>query len=266
MASSCAVGCDPVPAGAPDRRTSEVTNGKSRLFFSWNSKNPKNLILQRLVRRACEELGDMEYDAGTAGKSGSPSITDTILAKIRDADVVVCDVTEITQCGDEDLPNPNVLFEYGYANAFLDVEQIILLYTKHGHDPKFPFDIRGYRYSRLDLRKPDDTTVSTLKGYIDLARKNGRDGRVERCKRDLMAWLDDISTIFPMTGGEAAVKKLFDRSESKEFRIDITPDWTLPKIRLIKQNYSKVVTVDILNENVIYNGSKVCTVVVYLTK
>jgi hypothetical protein len=61
-------------------------------------------------------------DEATRGESGSPNIPMTILEKIKVSDAFICDITTINSNAPEELrrtPNPNVLFELGFAVAHL---------------------------------------------------------------------------------------------------------------------------------------------------
>ena len=89
--------------------------------------------------------------------AGSQDIPITILEKISNADVFVCDIT--TMDGDaperqRKVPNPNVMVELGYAIAHLGWERIIMLFNKaFGRFPEdAPFDIDRHRASPYTYR------------------------------------------------------------------------------------------------------------------
>lgn len=130
------------------------------VFYSWQSDLPnktnRGLIEDALVK-ACKELSaDLELairvDADIQGESGSPDIAATILDKIDKATVVVADVSiigvaPITGGGADDkraVPNPNVMFELGYARHSLGSKRVIMICnTSYGKIEELPFDIRG---------------------------------------------------------------------------------------------------------------------------
>jgi len=98
--------------------------------------------VRKALNSAAEELRtddlDIEVDSDTGGEPGSPVIGEVILRKIRQADVVVCDVTPVAVRkrdldGDEGatVPNPNVLFEAGYAIATVELGSVILQGRHH---------------------------------------------------------------------------------------------------------------------------------------
>ena len=134
------------------------------VFYSWqddlDSKTNKNFI-----RRALEEGRNLvnespEYrdiniviDEATRDEPGSPNIPRTILSKIQKADVFICDITTINHDAPDErrkVPNPNVVFELGYAVALLGWGRIILLFNEaFGSIPgDLPFDLTGQRVSK----------------------------------------------------------------------------------------------------------------------
>jgi hypothetical protein len=86
-------------------------------------------------------------DRDTLNVAGSPDIGATILAKIKDADVVVADVTIINGNSTGRLtPNPNVLVEVGYALAVHTESRLILVNNlAFGRPEDLPFDLRQKR-------------------------------------------------------------------------------------------------------------------------
>src|SRR4029453_19191697 len=97
-----------------------------KVFYSWQSDLPsstnRNLILKALEDAAerirKDKSVDVEpvIDRDTQGLSGSPDIKKAILDKIDSCDVFVADVSIVTALSaSRPCPNPNVLFELGYA-------------------------------------------------------------------------------------------------------------------------------------------------------
>jgi hypothetical protein len=127
------------------------------VFYSWQSDIAaslnRNLIqaaLEGAIRGITNDPGarlEPVLERDTAGVPGSPSITETIFAKIAAADLFVADVTIISQNDDSrPTPNPNVLTELGFAAANLGWDRIILVQnTAFGGPELLPFDLRGRR-------------------------------------------------------------------------------------------------------------------------
>ena len=153
------------------------------IFYSWQSDLPdqtnKNAIRASL-REACTNVeNEIEHikcclDDATRDTSGSPNIPLMILKKIRSSDAFVCDITTINATAPDNLrrtPNPNVIFELGYAVAHLGWERIIMLFNQElGEFPKdTPFDIDRQRISKYRLSPDDFNNKSNRKSLSDLA-------------------------------------------------------------------------------------------------
>ena len=100
----------------------------------------------------------LEIDEATRDLPGSPNIPTAILTKIEGADIFVADITTINADGPSHhrrVPNPNVLFELGFAVAKLGWSRIILLVNQEFGDVALaPFDIDRQRVSTYRV-KPD---------------------------------------------------------------------------------------------------------------
>ncbi|WP_242141026.1 nucleotide-binding protein [Sphingomonas sp. TREG-RG-20F-R18-01] len=133
------------------------------IFFSWQSDSPRETnhgAIGKALKAACKKLG-VEYpdltlvsDEATRGTSGSPRIVDKIVEKIEAAGMFVADITTVTAAGaGRPCPNPNVIFELGYAVATLGWDRVVLLFNGAiGSFPgDLPFDLAGNRTSRYDL-------------------------------------------------------------------------------------------------------------------
>ena len=138
-----------------------------QIFYSWQSdlseKTNKNAI-RRALRTAQNNIEaprpglNIVLDEATRDTSGSPNIPSKILEKIEDADIIVADVTTVTRPpAYRPCPNPNVIFELGYAVAYLGWERVILLFNEQfGDFPKdLPFDFAHHRATRYKLAKSD---------------------------------------------------------------------------------------------------------------
>ncbi|WP_457309521.1 hypothetical protein [Sphingomonas sp. UYAg733] len=153
------------------------------LFYSWqsdrDSKLCRNFIegaLEAAKERIETERGVvLAIDRDTKGVAGTPPITPTILRKIDACDIFVADMTFVGRAENDVagtgagklMPNPNVMFEYGYARHVLDDEQILLAFNAaFGSFKELPFDLAL-------MRRP--TEYSAAPGIADGARRNARD-------------------------------------------------------------------------------------------
>jgi hypothetical protein len=115
-------------------------------------------------------------DRDTAGVSGSPSISESIFAKITLADIFVADVSIINTGNKSRLtPNPNVLIELGYAVAQLGWDRVILVQnTAYGSPENLPFDLRGRRVVPYSFRNETNNRSEVralLQGRLEHALK-----------------------------------------------------------------------------------------------
>jgi hypothetical protein len=149
------------------------------VFYSWQASLP-DATNRRLIREALRtassrlegEFSDAALriivDEATRGRPGSPNIPATILEKVKSADVFVCDLTTINKEapeGQERVPNPNVIFELGYAVAHLGWDRIVMLFnTAYGSFPvDMPFDIDRQRASPYKYGLPGNGRELTTK-------------------------------------------------------------------------------------------------------
>ncbi|MFZ5675694.1 MAG: hypothetical protein ACOZAM_22275 [Pseudomonadota bacterium] len=103
-----------------------MTRRKITAFYAWQSDRPSK-VGRHFIRKALDDAAkrlsedpalevEVVIDPDTEGVVGTPPVTETILQKIRAADIFVPDLTFVakTDAG-KLLPNPNVMAEYGYA-------------------------------------------------------------------------------------------------------------------------------------------------------
>jgi hypothetical protein len=174
------------------------------VFYSWQSDTPSHLnrtfiekaLLEALVRLRSDAtienaLRDVtvELDRDTMGVAGSPPIADTILRKVEVCSVFVADLTFVGQSKDKltnsagmsrQIPNPNVLIEYGYALRCHSHTRLVgIMNTAYGEPDtaSLPFDLRHLRWPityRLtesllsESAKQFETLVSTLVQEVGL--------------------------------------------------------------------------------------------------
>jgi hypothetical protein len=127
------------------------------IFYSWQSDLPNATnrgFIQTALERAAKELaadGSLNVqpviDRDTQGVPGAPDISKVIFEKINSAAIVVADVSIVTgQHEGRPSPNPNVLFELGYALKAIGDERLILVFNTHcGKVEQLPFDLRMRR-------------------------------------------------------------------------------------------------------------------------
>jgi hypothetical protein len=129
------------------------------LFYSWQSDSPSKTnrgFIKDATERAIKSVNrDLELeealrlDQDTQGVPGTPEIANTILKKIDECDIFLCDLTIVAKTADgQQLPNPNVLIELGYAMKAMGAEHIIaVLNEEYGPVAAgLPFDLQHRRW------------------------------------------------------------------------------------------------------------------------
>lgn len=145
------------------------------IFYSWQSDLP-NATNRGFIQKALENAArairkdgsihvEPVVDRDTLGIPGAPDIASTILAKIDQAEVFVCDVSIISQgINSRPTPNPNVLIELGYAMKALGSERIIMVMNLAFGEPELlPFDLRMRRMISYHMPKKSEDRATERK-------------------------------------------------------------------------------------------------------
>jgi len=151
------------------------------VFYSWQSDLPNKVnrnFIEDALEKAIKKIGadievqealrdeDIEIDKDTKGVPGSPPIVDVIFNKISNCSIFVPDLTFVGQSENgRQLPNPNVLIEYGWALKELSHSRIIpLMNTAFGQPTTetMPFDMRHLRFP-ITYHLPEGVEPNTKK-------------------------------------------------------------------------------------------------------
>ena len=148
------------------------------VFYSWQSDLPNNTnrrfiqeALERAVKQLKQEIAiEFVVDRDTWGIAGVPNIAESILDKIRQTSVFVADVS-ITNRDKKPSPNPNVIFETGYALATLGEKQVITVCnTAFGTVEELPFDLRFRRAITYKCSPSSNEKAAVRKTLADLLK------------------------------------------------------------------------------------------------
>lgn len=155
---------------------------RKTIFYSWQSDLPhesNRSLIRAQLREAINKVEEqhagltIQLDEATRDLPGSPHIPTAITDKIREADFFVCDVSTINS---DDLiarkcPNPNVVFELGYAVATLGWGRIVMLTnTEFGTLDDLPFDFDRHRVSPYKAAiEPSRSQKSDLRALLAMA-------------------------------------------------------------------------------------------------
>lgn len=135
------------------------------VFYSWQSDLSKKInryFIEDAIGKAIKNLNrdlslqrsardeSLIIDKDTKGIPGTPPIVDTIFQKISKCGIFIPDLTFVgrTKLG-RDLPNPNVLIEYGWALNAVGNSRIIPIMNKAFGKPNaqtLPFNMRHLRH------------------------------------------------------------------------------------------------------------------------
>lgn len=111
-------------------RDFEIKGQKPKAFVIMQFTDNFNTLYEQVIKPVCEKFG---YECRRSDEgSNSVSILQDILQSIRDASVVVADITP---------NNPNVYYELGYAHG---IQKDTILLSDKKRDA-LPFDISNYR-------------------------------------------------------------------------------------------------------------------------
>ena len=140
-----------------------------KIFYSWQSdlsEKTNKLAIREILKKAklkieskATENLNIYIDEATNEEIGSPNIPQTIINKITTTDIFVADISIVNnENTGRKMPNPNVMYELGFAVAKLGWKRIILLFNKGlGHVNELPFDIDRHRVFQYALSVGDDT-------------------------------------------------------------------------------------------------------------
>ncbi len=160
------------------------------IFYSWQKDLPNNTnlsFIETALKKAVRTIrGDdsiqieLAIDRDTQGVPGSPEIPKIVLSKIDNCDIFLCDLSIINKGSKfKATPNPNVLFELGYAlrkfnnSDSLNWENIIMVMnTAFGEINKLPFDLEKRRvitYSIYENAEDKAAERKVLEGKLESA-------------------------------------------------------------------------------------------------
>ena len=154
------------------------------IFFSWQSDLPnktnRNLI-ENSIKLALKKMNQdspysliTEIDRDTKGVLGSPDIVDSILTKIDKCGLFIADISIInSSLNGKRTPNPNVLFELGYAVKCLEWDRVICVFNSDfGDVSELPFDLRNRRILTYETSNISETRKKLADIFKQIIDKN----------------------------------------------------------------------------------------------
>src|ERR1017187_3179786 len=177
-----------------------------KVFYSWQSDTPRD-IGKDFVRQALDaavsglQIDESErpiVDQDTAGVLGSPVIAETILRKIREANVIVVDVTLTGKT--ERNKRSNAAIELGYAIGVHGDEVLLKVMNAHyGPAKDLPFDLLHRRWPVRFALPPDAPTPQRQRVLDELASelRDILDAYVQANRAPAELFVPTASTINP---------------------------------------------------------------------
>jgi hypothetical protein len=151
-----------------------------RIFFSWQTDLEKHRsIIQGALDAAAKRVGEVKIDHATRDEIGAVEIDNKIFEKIKRADLFVADLSIIGKLGvkKRKSPNPNVLYETGFALSELG-EECLFLVSQNENDgsDKFPFDLRNRRIAFFDFSDQNTKTFLSrdFEGFFRMHNARGK--------------------------------------------------------------------------------------------
>lgn len=143
---------------------------KVSIFYSWQSNLPNKTnrnFIQTAIEAALKEINKDNrivacIDRDTKDELGSPDIRNSIFNKINHSKFFICDIS----INENQVPNPNVLIELGYAIKTLGWSKIICLFNSQtGKIEDLPFDIN---HNRVTAYAPNPENKKRISEIISL--------------------------------------------------------------------------------------------------
>lgn len=187
------------------KQAASMSMTEETIFYSWQSDLPETKATVRwALDRAAKALnreGDVaeavRVDEATDKVAGWPDIATTILDKIAGCGVFVADLTPINgpEADARLTPNPNVMFELGYAlgtgaGRMRIVCVVNKSYLPDGDLKELPFDVRGARPVTFTLEDPDQRGAT--RGTEDPVRTDTRNALARDLERAIREALQAV--------------------------------------------------------------------------
>ena len=196
------------------------------VFFSWQSDHPET---RTFVTRALEDAigafnqraepeDHLRLDEDARNSPGWADIANVLFQKIQSCTVFVADITPINDASikREAIPNPNVVFELGYAFGVGHRDQRIVTVVNKRHLPderfeSLPFDIRGRIHVGFDfdcaaITTSDHTILSgklleQIEHIVASLKDQPQKAVVQNLKESLLDSEADLEILSLMTKG-----------------------------------------------------------------
>ena len=160
-------------------------NNTFRVFFSWQSdrievKKAIHRELDTVAKKLKKEDINLIIDHDTRDRVGTQNIDVEVLQKILNCDIFIADITPVCKILSKNdasipaklIPNPNVMYESGYALAHKGLSKMIFLASlQHGETiAQLPFDINHNTITSIHDVGQLPALSSMIRKIIDIVR------------------------------------------------------------------------------------------------
>ena len=162
-----------------------IKSNTFRVFFSWQSDRTdvKKAIQRKLdtvAKKLKKEDINLIIDHDTRDRVGTQNIDVEVLQKILNCDIFIADITPVCKILSKNdasipaklIPNPNVMYESGYALAHKGLSKMIFLASlQHGETiAQLPFDINHNTITSIHDVGQLPALSSMIRKIIDIVR------------------------------------------------------------------------------------------------
>ena len=163
----------------------QIQNNTFRIFFSWQSdrtdvKKAIQRELDTVAKKLKKEDINLIIDHDTRDRVGTQNIDVEVLQKILNCDIFIADITPVCKILSKNdasipaklIPNPNVMYESGYALAHKGLSKMIFLASlQHGETiAQLPFDINHNTITAIHDLGQLPALSSMIRKIIDIVR------------------------------------------------------------------------------------------------
>ena len=163
----------------------KIQNNTFRIFFSWQSdrtdvKKAIQRELDSVAKKLKKEDINLIIDHDTRDRVGTQNIDVEVLQKILNCDIFIADITPVCKILSKNdasipaklIPNPNVMYESGYALAHKGLSKMIFLASlQHGETiAQLPFDINHNTITAIHDLGQLPALSSMIRKIIDIVR------------------------------------------------------------------------------------------------
>ena len=162
-----------------------IKSNTFRVFFSWQSdrtdvKKAIQRELDTIAKKLEKEDINLIIDHDTRDRVGTQNIDVEVLQKILNCDIFIADITPVCKILSKNdasipaklIPNPNVMYESGYALAHKGLSKMIFLASlQHGETiAQLPFDINHNTITSIHDLGQLPALSSMIRKIIDIVR------------------------------------------------------------------------------------------------